>query len=1066
MATSVAVLGGGHAEHGAKWCARIDSIKLGKKQLAAVGVIPAAWFAADRSRGDGGLREEGPAQAEDSLRKAMILHQNWYQSQMTESSRRVAPGDDRSLEALWAEHTGLAQHTEVLETDFRRFCEEIRRDLRNLHAQMERPPMPRTGLPATIPAARRGIGGGRNPQFDVPVNAGSDSEGVDQFGVLEDMTDSEDDMAAPIRRRRQRGAERYPGEFKVKLDIPYFDGKLHIEDYLDWERSVETFFEYMEIEPEKQVKYVACRLKGGASAWWLQLLQTRRRERRGAVRSWVRIKQLLRGHFLPTDYEQMLYVQYQHCSQGHRSVNEYTEEFYRLSARNNLNESTNQLVARYVGGLKDAIQEKLEMNAVYSLSQAVNYALKAEIQLNRHQRTGQGRRQVDTTIDNSRTQPNTPQVNRAQQPVSSQHVPTATPSRSNEVRANQKFKGAAKDNPYVKPTTIKCFRCFQQGHKSNECPTRPQLQLLEAEDEADGSEPEEEQTVPLEDVGGDEGEPLVCVLQKLLLSPRQPNSSQRNVLFKTKCTIAGKVCDLLIDSGCTENVISKAVVQALQLKTTKNPNPYKISWVKRGMEIAVSDMCRVPISIGKHYASEVLCDVIDMDVCHIILGRPWQFDVGALHDCRANRYMFDWKGKRLRLVPNPPNRELAASPRKSAMFVVSGNTLLNAWKESSLIMALIVKEQSATMVPSTLPEEVKNLLQQFSDLCPDKLPSELPPLRTIQHQIDLSPGATLPNLPHYKMSPAEHKALQQIVDELLDKNLIQHSLSPCAVPALLVPKKDGSWRMCMDSRAINKITVKFRFPMPRMEEMLERLASSQVFSKLDLRIGYHQIRIRPDDEWKTAFKTREGLYEWRVMPFGLCNAPTTFMRVMNEVLKPFLNKCCVAYFDDILVFSSDFKTHLRHLEHIFEALRQNKLYLNVTKCEFATQEVSFLGFKISAKGVSVDPRKVESIREWPNPKSFSDIRSFHGLANFYRRFIRGFSIILAPLTDVLKQKCFCWGEEQQRSFDTIKSALSTAPVLALPNFDKAFSVETDASLVGIGAVLAQENRPVEFSVKN
>ncbi|KAI0507147.1 hypothetical protein KFK09_013267 [Dendrobium nobile] len=198
------------------------------------------------------------------------------------------------------------------------------------------------------------------------------------------------------------------------------------------------------------------------------------------------------------------------------------------------------------------------------------------------------------------------------------------------------------------------------------------------------------------------------------------------------------------------------------------------------------------------------------------------------------------------------------------------------------------------------------------------------------------------------------------------------------------------------------------------------------------------------------------------MPFGLCNAPATFRRVMNEVLKPFLNKCCVAYFDDILVFSSDFKTHMKHLEHIFEALRQNKLYLNVTKCEFATQEVSFLGFKISAEGVSADPKKVESIREWPNPKSFSDIRSFHGLANFYRRFIRGFSIILAPLTDVLKQKCFCWGEEQQRSFDTIKSALSTAPVLALPNFDKAFSVETDASSVGIGAVLAQENRPVEF----
>ncbi|PKU64278.1 RNA-directed DNA polymerase [Dendrobium catenatum] len=312
------------------------------------------------------------------------------------------------------------------------------------------------------------------------------------------------------------------------------------------------------------------------------------------------------------------------------------------------------------------------------------------------------------------------------------------------------------------------------------------------------------------------------------------------------------------------------------------------------------------------------------------------------------------------------------------------------------------------------------------------------------------------------MSPKEYSILQGIIEDLLGKQMIQHSLSPCAVPALIVPKKDGQWRMCIDSRAINKITVKYRFPVPRVSDLLDRLAGASVFSKLDLRSGYHQIRIRPGDEWKTAFKTRDGLYEWKVMPFGLCNAPSTFMRLMQEVLQPFLGKTCVAYFDDILVYSTNLSDHVKHLSDILQLLQRHQLYLNPQKCEFASPSVHFLGFILSVKGVEVDPRKVQSIREWPIPKTLFDVRSFHGLANFYRRFIRGFSIIVAPLTDCLKASSFLWSTEQQRSFDTIKEALCSAPVLVLPNFEKPFHVDTDASSIGIGAVLSQESRPIEF----
>jgi hypothetical protein len=312
------------------------------------------------------------------------------------------------------------------------------------------------------------------------------------------------------------------------------------------------------------------------------------------------------------------------------------------------------------------------------------------------------------------------------------------------------------------------------------------------------------------------------------------------------------------------------------------------------------------------------------------------------------------------------------------------------------------------------------------------------------------------------MSPTQHAELDKQVTELIQKGLVQESMSPCAVPALLTPKKDGTWRMCTDSRAINRITIRYRFPIPRLDDMLDVLAGARYFSKIDLRSGYHQIRIRDGDEWKTAFKTRDGLYEWKVMPFGLSNAPSTFMRLMNTVLRPYIGKFVVVYFDDILIFSKGREEHLQHLRMILGVLRREKLYANLKKCRFMQESLVFLGFVISADGVKMDPEKVRAILEWPSPRSITEVRSFHGLATFYRKFIRNFSSIVAPVTDCTKGREFSWAKEAEESFQYLKKKVTEAPVLALPDFEKVFEVDCDASHVGIGAVLSQEGKPIAF----
>ncbi|GJZ63696.1 putative reverse transcriptase domain-containing protein [Tanacetum coccineum] len=322
----------------------------------------------------------------------------------------------------------------------------------------------------------------------------------------------------------------------------------------------------------------------------------------------------------------------------------------------------------------------------------------------------------------------------------------------------------------------------------------------------------------------------------------------------------------------------------------------------------------------------------------------------------------------------------------------------------------------------------------------------------------------LPARAPYRLAPSEMKELSEQIHELSYKGFIRPSSSPWGAPVLFVKKKDGSFRMCIDYRELNKLTVKNRYPLPRIDDLFDQLQGSSVYSKIDLRSGYHQLRVREEDIPKTAFRTRYGHYEFQVMPFGLTNAPAVFMDLMNRVCKPYLDKFVIVFIDDILIYSKNKEEHEGHLKLILELLKKEKLYAKFSKCEFWIPKVQFLGHVIDSKGIHVDPAKIESIKDWASPKSATEIRQFLGLAGYYRRFIEGFSKIAKPMTKLTQKNVkFDWGEKEEAAFQLIKQKLCSAPILALPKGSENFIVYCDASHKGLGAVLMQNEKVIAYA---
>jgi hypothetical protein len=352
---------------------------------------------------------------------------------------------------------------------------------------------------------------------------------------------------------------------------------------------------------------------------------------------------------------------------------------------------------------------------------------------------------------------------------------------------------------------------------------------------------------------------------------------------------------------------------------------------------------------------------------------------------------------------------------------------------------------------------------EFPDVFLDDLPG-MPLERDIEFKIELQPGTAPVAKSPYKMTWDELAELKIQLKDLLDKGYIRPSSSPWGCPALFVKKKDEALRLCVDYQPLNATTMKNKYPLPRIDILFDQLAAAQVFSKIDLRSGYHQIKIHAEDIPKTAFSMRYGLYEYLVMSFGFTNAPAHFMYLMNSIFMEELDKFVVVFIDDILVYLKSTEEHDEHLWVMLQWLRDHQLYTKFIKCEFWINKVPFLGHVISPEGIMMDSSKVKDVLYWKPPMSVTQVRSFLELTGYYRRFILNFSKILKPITELLKKgNKYVWSDTCDEAFENLKKLLTTSPVLAQSEITKLFDIYCDASVTGLGGVLMQEGRVISYS---
>ena len=536
----------------------------------------------------------------------------------------------------------------------------------------------------------------------------------------------------------------------------------------------------------------------------------------------------------------------------------------------------------------------------------------------------------------------------------------------------------------------------------------------------------------------------------------------------------------LLDSGATHSFIDTRLAHALRLSL--QPVSARSVHLANASAALITHQCTVRIRI-QGYSGSVTCFVLDMGGAYdVILGTDWLSAAKAQLDFDQCACILPSRGGSLTLYPQQDLRK-APSLRSMLLSAAQVRRAMRMGARAFMVQVKPADESDDTpdapdlaptpdsLVMPAVSTRMKAVLTDFWDRFQEK--QGLPPDRPVSHTIPTEPGAKPPFRPLIRLSPAEMAEVERTVSELLKNGLIEPSISPFGAPVFFVGKKDGSLRMVIDYRALNKITVKNKYPLPLIQQLMDQLQGAKVLSSLDLQSGYHQLRVAPDDIPKTAFRTHLGHFQFKVLSFGLCNAPATFQAAMNAIFRPLMmrigpdgkprRQCVAVYLDDILVFSPDAETHAADMREVLAILRKHDFYCKLKKCEFEKSELKFLGHLVGAAGIRVDPDKVKAVLAWPQPDSLPKLRSFLGLATYFRKFILGFAAMVAPLHHLTKNDVpYIWSSDCQIAFDAVKEALTSAPTLRMPDPELPYELICDASGHGVGAVLLQDGQPVAY----